>query len=128
MEAKSQLKAAVAGSPPTGSFLVSLGGIDTGLVTLLGLAGPLVVVPAPLLSPEVPPAGCLGSAAMSVAAFVARISAAWLLELLLEHRGEGERPRGLSEAVAAATVSLATAAVGNLPPYWAQMSLVAEGS
>ena len=46
----------------SGSYLVSLGGIDAGLVTLLGLAGPLVVVPAPLLSPVVLPVRCLGSA------------------------------------------------------------------
>ena len=49
------------GGESSGSYLVSLGGIDAGLVTLLGL-GPLVVVPAPLLSPVVLPVRCLGSA------------------------------------------------------------------
>ena len=55
------MKAGVGGES-YGSYLVSLGGIDAGLVTLLGLAGPLVVVPAPLLSPVVLPVRCLGSA------------------------------------------------------------------
>ena len=102
MVAKSQPLAGSSGELTSG-YLVSLGRVGAGVLALLRFASPVVVVPAPLLSPAVPPAGGLSPAAAA-----------------LLQRGDGERPGRLLEPVAAATVS--SAAEGNLPPYWAQMA------
>ena len=75
MAAKSQSLAAGC-RELAGGYLVSPGGIGAGVLALLGLAGAVVVVPAPLIPLAVLPAGGLGSATAVLAAVAARLAVA----------------------------------------------------
>ena len=85
MAAKSQSLAS-GGRELAGGYLVSLGGVGAWILTLLRFAGPVVVVPAPLISPSVPPAGGLSSATAALAAAAARLAAAAAVVIVAARR------------------------------------------